>query len=486
MAQIVILGAGIAGHTAAMVARRLLPAAHRVVVVSPKPTYNWIPSNIWVGVGRIPASDVVIDLAPIYARLGITFVQAAATVLHPDGDADHAAYVEAARTDPGHEREVERIPYDYLINATGPKLRFDRTPGLGPESGHTESVCTDSHAARAAAKLALAIERMKAGENLVLVIGTGHGACTCEGAAFEYVFNVEHELRRSGVRDRADLVFLTNEARLGDFGVDGMVLKVGGFQTPSHVFADSLYLERGVRAILGAHVQRIEPGLIHYEQLDGSTHTQPFDFAMLLPPFTGVGLTAIGRDGGDLTPTLFTAAGFMKVDADYTPARPYEAWKAADWPKTYQCPSYPNIFAVGIAFAPPHPISRPRTSPAGTVISPAPPRTGMPSAAMARAVAESVVDMVLGRSETPTRAASMADMGAACVASAGHGLLGGTAAAMTMYPIVPDYDRFPLGGRDPDLTFGEVGTAGHWIKLTLHYMFLYKARAKPGWWLIPE
>ncbi|MEQ1570512.1 MAG: NAD(P)/FAD-dependent oxidoreductase, partial [Myxococcota bacterium] len=117
---------------------------------------------------------------------------------------------------------------------------------------------------------------------------------------------------------------------------------------------------------------------------------------------------------------------------------------------------------------------------------PAPPRTGMPSAAMARAVAESVVDLALGRSTTPTRTASMAEMGAACVASAGHGRVGGTAAAMTMYPIVPDLERFPLGGRDPHLTFGEVGTAGHWIKEVLHWLFLYKARANPLWWLIPE
>jgi hypothetical protein len=29
--------------------------------------------------------------------------------------------------------------------------------------------------------------------------------CTCEGAAFEYTFNVEHELRTRGLRDLADV-----------------------------------------------------------------------------------------------------------------------------------------------------------------------------------------------------------------------------------------------------------------------------------------
>ncbi len=486
MARVVILGAGIAGHTAAMVLRRTLPKEHVVCVVSPKPDYNWIPSNIWVGVGRMAREKVVVPLAPIYARLGIEFIQASATEIHPAGNPNHPGpYIVATPTTPGAATESVEVAYDWLINATGPKLRFDRTPGLGPDGGHTHSVCTDRHAVDAATALDAAIQRMKAGERQTLVVGMGHGTCTCEGAAFEYTFNVEHELRRHGVRDLADLVYLTNEAELGDFGVDGLVIRNGGFHTPSSVFAGSFFAERSVQAILGAHVQAIEPGLIRYETLDGVDHEQRYDFAMLLPPFTGVGLKAFGAQGEDITDTLFAPSGFTKVDADYTP-KPYEAWKPTDWPSTYRNPTWKNVFAVGIAFAPPHPISRPRTSPRGTVISPAPPRTGMPSASMARAVAENIADMILGRATEPERLSSMANMGAACVASAGSGFWAGNAVAMTMFPIVPDYTRWPGAGRDERFTFGEVGTAGHWIKLVLHHLFLYKARAKPFWWMVPE
>ena len=53
MARAVILGAGISGHTAALHLRRLLGKGHEVVVVSPNADWNWIPSNIWVGVGRM-------------------------------------------------------------------------------------------------------------------------------------------------------------------------------------------------------------------------------------------------------------------------------------------------------------------------------------------------------------------------------------------------------------------------------------------------
>ena len=49
MARVVVLGAGISGHTAALHLRRKLRREHEVVVVSPNADYNWIPSNIWVG-----------------------------------------------------------------------------------------------------------------------------------------------------------------------------------------------------------------------------------------------------------------------------------------------------------------------------------------------------------------------------------------------------------------------------------------------------
>jgi sulfide:quinone oxidoreductase len=172
------------------------------------------------------------------------------------------------------------------------------------------------------------------------------------------------------------------------------------------------------------------------------------------------------------------------VDADYT-AKPYEAWRAQDWPETYQVPGYDNLFAVGIAFAPPHAISRPRTNPNGTVIAPAPPRTGMPSGVMGKTVARTIADRIRQGAHARASRASMAHMAAACVASAGTGLRTGSAASMTMMPIVPDYTRYPTG-RDLAGTKGEIGLSGHWEKLTLHHLFLHKAKARFGWQFIPE
>lgn len=485
MSTVVILGAGISGHTAALHLRRMLGKQHTVHVVSPNSQWNWIPSNIWVGVGRMSAKQVTFPIAPIYKKKGVVFTQAKATEIHPKGSTTSSKpYIVARGTSAENRDQDITIEYDYLINATGPKLNFTATEGLGPE-GNSLSVCTYGHATEAAKKLEEVIDVMKAGTPQTLVVGMGHGMCTCEGAAFEYTFNVEHELVQAGVRDKAELIYLTNENELGDFGVAGMTFEMQGNKVTSQQWMESLFNERGVKAIIQAHVEKVEPGVIHYEQLDGSRHTQNFDFAMLLPPFGGVGLTAFDRDGNDITSALFAPSGLMKVDADYT-AKPHEEWKASDWPSTYQSPAYSNIFAVGIAFAPPHQMSVPRKSPNGTVITPAPPRTGMPSGIMGKAVAMSIRDMIAANSQVPSQHASMADMGAACIASSGTGLTQGTAAAMTMYPIIPDYDKYPGVGRSLKDTFGELGLAAHWMKLLLHYLFIYKAKAKPLWHLIPE
>ncbi len=266
MSRVVILGAGISGHTAAAFARRWLGREHSVTVVSPKPDYNWIPSNIWVGVGLMKPEKVVFPLAPVYERHGIEFVQAAAQEIHPEGDSANPNPFVVVE---GNDGSRQRVSYDYLLNATGPRLRFDRTEGLGPDGGNSLSVCTAEHATETSLRFAEEVERMRRGERRRFLVGVGHGTCTCEGAAFEYIVNLEFELRARKVRDRAEITWITNEYELGDFGMGGMQLKRAGFVIPSSIFNASLFAERGIDWITRAHVQKVEPGRALYETLDG-------------------------------------------------------------------------------------------------------------------------------------------------------------------------------------------------------------------------
>ena len=486
MSKIVILGAGISGHTAAAHLRRKLGKEHEVLVVSPNRNYQWVPSNIWVGIGRMKAEQLIFPLEPLYKRKGIGYKQAKVVSFHPEGNKNEdKPFVSVEYVFGENKGTQENVTYDYLINATGPKLAFDLTEGLNPGTNKAFSVCTYDHAEHAWHGLKELIDELKKSDKKAkILIGTGHAKATCQGAAFEYILNVEKELVRHGVRDKVEITWISNENDLGDFGMDGMLMDYNGFNMKSKDMIEMIFEDRGIKWILGAGVNKIEDGIAHYENLEGEYKSETYDFAMLIPAFSGHGFKAYDKNDADITDKLFK--GFMIVDADYTP-RPYEEWTVQDWPETYQNPSYKNIFAPGIAFAPPHSISKPRKSKNGTDIFPSPPRTGMPSGITARLVADNIIDSIKAGKESLHHKGSLGNMGAACIASAGYGMTKGSGVSITTYPIVPDYRKYgETGGRDINKTFGDIGLAGHWVKLALHYAFIYKAKMKPFWWLIPE
>lgn len=483
--KIVVLGAGISGHTAAAFLKKKLGKKHDVIVVSPSAYYQWVPSNIWVGVGRMTVDQVRFKLEKVYSRWGIEFHQAKAIAIYPEGDeTSEWPFVEVEYTSQANCGQKGTIQYDYLVNATGPKLNFEATEGLGPGK-NTVSVCSYDHAAHAWEELQKAIAKMGKGQKQRFLIGTGHPMATCQGAAFEYALNIAFELRTRKLSHLAEITWITNEYELGDFGMGGAFVKRGGYVTSTRVFTESVFVENGIRWIKRAGVYKVEPGRAFYETLEGEERSIDFDFAMLIPGFSGQPIKAYDKTGTDITDKVFASNGFMKVDADYTP-KSYEEWSINDWPQTYQNPAYSNMYATGIAFAPPHSISKPMKSPSGRAIFPAPPRTGMPSGVIGKIVAENIAEGIKNGKFVHRHRANMGRMGAACIVSAGYSMTKGLGATMTVSPIVPDWEKYPEWGRNINSTVGEIGLAGHWIKLFLHYMFLHKAKGYPFWWLLPE
>ena len=484
MATVVVLGSGFAGHTAALNLRRDLGKKHKVVVVTPQKKFGYIPSFVWVGISQMKASECQFDLAPVYKKVGIEYVNGKAVEVRPDAG-DQKVIVEL------NEGGTKEVGYDYLIVATGPKLNFAATKGLGPDEGHSLSICTPNHADEAGEKYLKLVEEMKKnkqannGKKVKIVVGTGHGTCTCQGAAFEYIHNIAFDLEQRGLSDMADITWLSNELVLGDFGVGGMVIKKGGYEVSGRIFAESSFVEKGIEWVVGAHTKEVREGQLDYITVTGEQGTLDFDFSMLIPPFAGVPIKYINKNGEDVTSTVCAPNGMVKVDADYdSAARGFDNWSGKDWPEVYRNPTYSNIYAAGIAFAPPHSISKPAKAPDGTVITATPPRTGMASGIIGHSVAKTIVNIIKGK-QNPDFKNSMAEFGAACVASMGKSMTKGSAATMVMYPVVPDYEKMPMG-RYTQFTFGDQGLAGHWLKVLLHYMMIYKLQAKFGWWLIPD
>jgi sulfide:quinone oxidoreductase len=485
MARIVILGAGFAGHTAALYLGDALAEDHEITVVNRREDFSYVPSWVWVGVGHMPLSHTLFPLAPVYRRSGVKFVHGRATEVHPD---ERYVVVEppAGASGPGNGGGLpRRLDYDHLVVATGPHLDFAGTPGLGPEGGFSQSICTGTHAEGARDRYLEEVERLARGERRRFVIGTGHPGATCQGAAFEYLTNIHKDLVRRGVRDRADLLWLSNEQTLGDFGVNGVTVRRRGRRLTSEKFIGAIFREYGIRWQVQTGVLGLDEGIIDWEDFSGRRGETGHDFSMLIPRFLGQPLAWVDRDGNDVSAALVAPNGLVKVDAEY--GLPYEQLlrRPEAWPSVYQNQAYPEIFAAGIAFAPPGPISVPHTTANGTSISAAPPRTGMVSGVIGRVVALNIIDLV--KTGRMTHGERMSEMYAACIASMGDSLWDGSAAVIMIYPVVPDFRRYPNEeGRDLFVTHMEMGLAGAWMKRMIHTTFRHKLRRRIGWRFIPE
>ncbi len=477
MSKVVIIGAGFAGHTAALYLGDALGRQHEITVVNKYDYFGFVPSWVWVGIGHMKPEKTVFPLEPVYTKKNVQFVHGAVTEIHPDEQ-----FVLAEKADGTGQ---EKLEYDYLINATGPKLNFEGTEGLGPKAGHTYSICTLDHAKEAAKKYAEMIARLEKGEKLKMVIGTGHPGATCQGAGFEYLSNIHKDLVNRNLRDQVELTWLSNEAALGDFGVRGISAKIKGEMITSEEFTKSIFEESNIKWKVQKGVKKVDEKNIYWEDYEGKEGQIAYDFAMLIPQFLGVPIKYLDKEGNDVSEKIVNKAGFTIVDAIYGLDWPTLAENPDAWPAVYQNPTYTNIFAAGIAFAPPGSISKPHVNPNGLSITAAPPRTGMVSGIIGRVVAKNIIDLI--KRGQMTHHERMTHMVAACIASMGDSLWDGAAATMIMYPVVPDKRSFPKGnGRDRFVTHMEMGLAGAWMKRMLHTTFIWKFKGLPGWKIIPE
>lgn len=359
--QIVILGAGLGGTIAAYEIRETLRGKADVLVVSDSETYSFVPSNPWVAVGWRKPESIQIHLPPVLARKGIGFTAAGARRVLPQEN----------RVELG---DGSSLSYDYLVIATGPDLAFDEVEGLGPDGGHTVSICQTAHAVEAGA----AFERFVRNPG-PMVIGAVQGA-SCFGPAYEFALILDTELRRRRIRDRVPMTFVTAEPYIGHLGLDG----VGDTKS----LLESTLREHHIKWITNARIARVEHGLMHVEELgtDGAvaaTHQLPFEYSMMLPAFRGIPAVR-GIEG------LANPRGFILID------------------KKQRNPAFPNVFALGVCVA--IPPTGPTPVPVGV------PKTGFMIESMSTAIARNLAELVEGRE--PSHEASW---NAVCLADFGDG-----------------------------------------------------------------
>ena len=349
--RVVVVGSSFAGLTAALETKRRMKDRVEVTVIDQRDYFTFVPSLIWVPFGKRDADDVTFPLAPMYERRGIEFVNATAQRF----DLPRRVVV----TDQGE------IEYDRLVVATGPRLAFEKIPGLGPEQGYTHSVCTLDHA----------LETRKAWKSFLenpgpVVVGTAQGG-SCFGASYEFLLNTRYQLQKAGFADHP-VTFITAEPFLGHFGLGG----VGDSEKRVQKFFDKL----GIRGIPNTTIESVSDG----EMRLGSGEVLPFGFSMIVPPFTGV-------DAVTATDGLANPAGFIPVTDEY------------------RHPEHPSVFAAGvdIAIAPPQP----------TLVPSGVPKTGHMSEHMAKVAAQNITADLEGGEHVHI---PVDELGAICILDAGN------------------------------------------------------------------
>jgi sulfide:quinone oxidoreductase len=402
MARIVVIGAGLAGMSAAYELRHVLDRAHAITLVGQGRRFSFTPSNPWIAVGWRRAEQTCIDAAGPLTDRGIAFHDQ--PVVRIDAEARHVALADGTL-----------LEYDYLLLCTGPKLDFAAIPGLGPDSGHSQSVCTTPHAEHAWQQY----ERFLADPGPI-VVGAVQGA-SCFGPAYEFAFILDADLRRRRLRDRVPMTYVTSEPYVGHMGLGG----VGD----SRGLMESEFRQRHVQWITNARVVEVRADAVVIEEQDEAGKPKgrrelPARYSMLLPAFAGVDAVAA-------VPGLCNPRGFIIVD------------------KHQRSPRYRNVFAAGVcvAIAP----SEPTPVPTGV------PKTGFMIESMVTTIVRNIEAELAGRPadfEGTWNAVCLADMG-------------DSGAAFVALPQIPPRN----------VTWARKGKWVHLAKIAFEKYFLHKMRS---------
>lgn len=359
MSSIVLIGAGLAGMSAAYELRETLGKSHEITVVGDGDRFSFTPSNPWVAVGWRKPDEITLKAGDHLAKKGIDF--------RTDGVARIDADSHRVHTGSG-----AILAYDYLLICTGPKLAFDEVPGSGPNGGYTQSVCTTPHALRAWDAYQAFLKAPGP-----IVVGAMAGA-SCFGPAYEFAMILDADLRKRKLRDKVPMTFVTSEPYIGHMGLGGVGDSKG--------LMESEMRQRHIKWITNAKVKDVQTAEMHVVEHDDNgqpvkEHTLPFAYSMMLPAFRGVDAVAAVEG-------LCNPRGFVLVDSHQRSQK------------------FPKIFAAGVCVAIP-PVEV-------TPIPTGAPKTGFMIESMVTTIVRNIAAELEGKPATfegTWNAVCLADMG---------------------------------------------------------------------------
>lgn len=292
--QVVIVGGGTAGIT---VAARLLRTSKNldVAIIEPSAKHYYQPLWTLVGGGVCPKEITERDEASVIPK-GATWIQDAVTEFAPEHNAVFT-------------RDGKKVSYDYLVVAPGIQIDWDKVKGLRAAIGK-DGVCSN-YAYAYVDKTWEFIRHFKGGAALFTMPNT---AVKCGGAPQKIMYLADDYFRRSGVRDRARVLFASAQSCI--------------FAVKKYADAlDTVIARKSIDTLYQHNLIEVRPQRKEavFQHLDTNREVVlSYDLLHVTPPMSA-------PDFIKHSP-LATAVGWVEIDK-----------------YTLQHPRYPNVFSLGDA-----------------------------------------------------------------------------------------------------------------------------------------
>ena len=192
MRRLLVLGAGTAGTMVVNKLRhRLDKAEWQITAVDESDRHFYQPGYLFIPFGAYTPDEVV--------KPRQRFIPAGVDLVHGEVD----------RVDPDRNEVLlaggRRLPYDYLVIATGVQPRPDQTPGM-LDGGQWRKSIFDFYTFDGAVALAEALRGFAGGRLVVHIVDM---PIKCPVAPLEFTFLADAWLRDRGTRDGVELVYAT-------------------------------------------------------------------------------------------------------------------------------------------------------------------------------------------------------------------------------------------------------------------------------------
>ncbi|HEV8560735.1 MAG TPA: FAD/NAD(P)-binding oxidoreductase [Actinophytocola sp.] len=290
MKRLLVLGAGTAGTMVVNKLRRRLDKADwQIAVVDQTDRHFYQPGFLFVPFG-VYSPDEIVKPRQRFIPDGVDLVYGEVDRVEPDAN-------EVLLSD------GRRLPYDYLVIATGVEPRPDQTPGMLDGGQWRESIF-DFYTYDGAVALANALDRFDGGRLVVHIVDM---PIKCPVAPLEFTFLADAYFRQRGMRDRVELTYATP--------LPGAFTK--------------LIASKHLGAMLNERKIAVETDFL-VERIDGTTlvsyDEREIDFDLLVTVPLNMGAEYVARSG------LGNELNLVAVDKH-----------------TLLSKAYPNIFALGDA-----------------------------------------------------------------------------------------------------------------------------------------